>query len=370
MKIKPLIVSALLLPSINAIAADANPQEDVLNKYLVDITGGAVSAINLLSVNKSLVTNIQTSQDLVLAIRPFTSGDDKAAFGISITPAKTDFFPMSGNAYVTSRLNQLIGNLTFSYAQNNADIKNVSYKKLAYSVDTTLYWDITSDPIYLGNQAFIKCHQPIQLKNQEEIQKISQDGSLSLEEKNKRVADLTQKNATYLSDCMSKDVAVALKEAKWNSDRMSVSYGEARINLPGESNSSFGKYLTLNGMIRAGNQGALNLSLRKSRDVLDATSIGAPALNHSSSNLVGVRYTYGDQDAKKFRGIIEVSNANKYTGSDARGTFMYAIGLDKKIADGIWLEFRLGRNRTIEGNEKQTTGLLNISFQPSLTTFR
>jgi hypothetical protein len=69
------------------------------------------------------------------------------------------------------------------------------------------------------------------------------------------------------------------------------------------------------------------------------------------------------------RALAEISNANKYSGSDTKGTFIYAIGIDRKLMDGVWLEFRLGRNRTLESDKQQTTGLFNISIQPSLTAW-
>lgn len=69
------------------------------------------------------------------------------------------------------------------------------------------------------------------------------------------------------------------------------------------------------------------------------------------------------------RGLLEVSNANSGSADAAKDVFIYAVGIDKNIAKGIWLGFRLGRNRTLDGARQETSGLLNLSIQPSLTAF-
>jgi hypothetical protein len=374
---KLLFMSLMFTVCINSFAADTTEAkavkspEDALNKYLVDITGGAVSAANIVNVDKSLITNIQTSQDLVLAIRPFTSGDEKSGFGLALTPARSNlgFLSMSGNTYVSNPAYQLLGNLTFSYAQNNEDIKSITYKKNAFSVDTYIYLNQEADPIIIGNKVFLECYASIADANAKAANEIPFDTSLTVEQRQAKLLELTKQNAATLKPCMDKNAKAALEKAKWNSNRISISYGQAYINSASSDNEKLGKYLTINGMMGISNQSAVNLSFRKSKDVLDTKTLGTAKLAYSSSNLVALRYTYGDENAKSMRALAEVSNANKYSGSDTKGTFIYVLGIDKKLMDGVWLELRLGRNRTIESDKQQTTGLFNISIQPSLTAW-
>jgi hypothetical protein len=372
MNSKLFLISLVLFSCENVFAAEKEPpKEDVISKYLVDITGGAVSAANLLNVDNSLVTNIQTSQDLVVAIRPFSSDEQKAGFGISFTPARSDLglFSMSGKRYLSNKGYQFIGNLTFSYAQNHEDIGAIKYKKTAVSIDSYLYLNQYADPIHLGNAAFLACHKNIEVANASEIERITLNPTLTPERKNELISDLTTQNAANISPCIDENVKAALAKAKWNSNRVSISYGQSRINAPGADTLSLGKYLTLNAMIGLSDKSALNISFRKSKDVLDASTLGTTGLSFSNSNLAAIRYTYGDETGKKMRGLVEVSNANKYSGAATNGVFLYALGFDKKIMDGLWLGFRLGRNRSITNDKIQTTGLLNISLQPSLTPF-
>jgi len=40
-------------------------------------------------------------------------------------------------------------------------------------------------------------------------------------------------------------------------------------------------------------------------------------------------------------------------------------GLDRKIADGIWIEFRLGRCRVANADSLETKGLINLKLSPT-----
>ena len=85
---------------------------------------------------------------------------------------------------------------------------------------------------------------------------------------------------------------------------------------------------------------------------------------------VGYGETYGDQEAGSLRGLVEVSNAKSDSAGVFREAFMHAIGIDKKIANGMWLEFRLGRNRTVTDGKEQNTALMNLNLSPTLFEFK
>ena len=124
-----------------------------------------------------------------------------------------------------------------------------------------------------------------------------------------------------------------------------------------------------NALFQAGRPGAWKLSLRRSTDVLETASLDPAAPEYASALLAALRYTYGDLAGTDFRGLVEVSNANAGTANAAKDIFIYALGLDKNVAKGIWLSFRLGRKHTLDGARQETTGLLKLSLQPSLTSF-
>src|SRR6266850_7131816 len=103
--------------------------KDDLPSYLTDVTAGAVSAGSFVGLAESAISQIQSSQDLVLALKPFSSGNAKSGFGIAITPARTTIAPMSGQDYFSSDLTRALGALTLSYAEASSTVALTSYRK-------------------------------------------------------------------------------------------------------------------------------------------------------------------------------------------------------------------------------------------------
>lgn len=349
-----------------------SPEKDI-NAYLVDITGGAVSASALINDTKTAITQIQTSQDLVLAIQPLTSNSgQKSAYGFSITPAKTTIFPMAGSTYVANPLARLLGNLTLSYAQSNSDITSISYQKSAYSVDTVYYLRLDDDPVYAGSKAFQSCAQDKtqNAKDIDDLNKKRRAGEISDGDFLKQLTDLTVKRDALLTPCIDKALS-ALSTARWNSSRISLSYGEGKIRpAAGGSSSSLGRSWNLNAQIYASEKSALAISLRNTQRALDLTSIGKVSPIYNSSSLAAARYTYGDQTDTSLRGILEVSNSKSAAGDLFKEVFIYALGIDKKVLNGTWLDFRVGRNRSLADGKEQTSALLGISFSPTLFAYK
>lgn len=377
-------------------AAQADPPSDKLdniNNYLSDISGGAVSAVSLIDAKGMTITPIETAQDVIVAITPLASGDgNKKAFGIAITPARTTLLPMSGAAYLQENAwwNRLWGNLTFSYAQNQAEHTGVSYRQSAFSVDTVYFFKLKDDPVSRANDAFVACAPQDKdfLKESAGVLERRKgplarlgDASASAEDKRKAQEELNQitaelnsigdRHAAFLNACMDASLANARK-APWNSARMSISYGEGRIRPEAGGNSySLGKAFNLNAQHSLNTErGLLQLSLRHARDAVDPKTLSGTASTKSSS-LAALRFTYGDQgEESPLRVLAEVSSARSSDAGVYQQAFMYAVGADKRLAKGSWLEFRLGRNRSVVDGKEQTTALLSLNLAPTLMEFK
>jgi hypothetical protein len=368
---KHLACGLILATSIVCHAADDKDKN--IDSYLVDITGGAVSAIGLINAQGTAITPIETSQDLIVAITPLTSRDTaKNAFAVAITPAKTTLTPMPGRTYVDKWYGPLLGNLTLSYAQNQASYAGQEYQRSAFSVDTAFYFFVKEDPVYQASAAFKECADlPNEIAKQEQaLNKQRNDGELSSEQFLKKLSELNEMRAAELTKCI--DAALAkLAEARWNSARMSISYGEGRMHGDGGGRSySLGKSIGVNAQYPFGNKGVTQLSVRHARSALDVDTLGAAESSYKSSSLAAVRLTYGDQAASNMRAMVEVSNSRSSSASAFKEAFMYAVGIDKKILKGTWLEFRLGRNRSVIDGKEQTTGLLTLNLAPTLFEFK
>lgn len=362
-----LVVGVACWAATAAQAADA--AEKNINSYLVDISGGAVSAAGIVSLD-SAVTPIESSQDLIVALQPITSADRKSAFGLAITPAKTTLFPMAGSTYVSSPAARLIGNLTLSYAQNKAGYAGQEYKKSAFSLDTVYFFDLEHDPVYAASTAFKGCADASGKAEEDklgDLVKQKRDGKLTEPQFKEEEAKAAEKRATDLTACIDAKLAAT----PWNSGRLSASYGQGRIRADaGGASMSLGQHFNLNVQYPAGRKGLIQVTLRHARHALDTDTLGQARLEFKSSRLAAARYTFGGDDNSDLRLMAEASTAKTSSASAFKDAFMYAVGVDKKLAKGMWLEFRLGRNRANDNGREQTAGLLSLNVAPTLFAFK
>jgi hypothetical protein len=352
--------------AVAAHAADAADKN--INAYLVDISGGAVSAAGIVSLD-SAVTPIESSQDLIVAIQPITSADRKSAFGLAITPAKTTILPMAGSTYVSSPAARLLGNLTLSYAQNKAAYAGQEYRKSAFSLDTVYFFDLDHDPVYAASTAFKGCADASGKAEGEKLgnlRKQKLEGKLTEIQFKEEEAKAAEKRAAELTACIDARLAAT----PWNSGRLSASYGQGRIRADaGGASMSLGQHFNLNVQYPAG-QGLFQVTLRHARHALDTDTLGQAQLDFKSSRLAAARYTFGGDDNSDLRVMAEASTARSSSASAFRDAFMVAVGVDKKLAKGMWLEFRLGRNRANDNGTEQTAGLISLNVAPTLFAFK
>jgi hypothetical protein len=365
------IVGASLLcgASVATLAQDEQPEKNI-NNFIVDINGGAVSAAGIVGLDTA-ITPIETSQDFIMAIQPLTSDNRKAAFGLAITPAKTTMFPMAGSTYSSSAAMRLLGNLTLSYAQNKSEHGGQQYRRWGLSVDTVYHFNREHDPVHAGSRAFKTCADQTAVteraKRRELVDRLAQD-KITKEEMAAEEAKLSAARGEETQGC----IASELSKTPWNSGRLSVSFGQGRISpVTGDGAAySLGQHVNLNAQYPIGSKGLIQTSLRHARNALDPNTLGQAQPDIAASRLAALRYTYGGDDGTDLRIMAEASTARQSSASAFRDAFMYALGVDKKLAKGMWLEFRLGRNRANENGTEQTAGLINLNVAPTLFTFK
>lgn len=357
--------SALAQDKPAAAAADKSAPKDRLYEYTSDFSAGTVSAGGIVGLSQSAIEEVQSSQDLVVALKPLASGQSKTGYGIALSPFRTALMPMSGSDYLRpgyeGTKNRILGQLTLSYAENGAQIAGTNWRKSAFSADTSYYIHVEDDPVYWGAEAFKKCEarQKLELKRAETL----------FEDEKADVSELDKKIIEAHKTCIDN----AKNSARWNADRIQVSLGGGRIRRDdGQAgHESLGRSFTLAGMMSAGKQGAVQLAWRRTSREVDLATLGTGTVGHKSSRLVALRYTYGSEDGNGDTKVLaEMSNAkdNEVTASNA--VYKRAFGLDKKLTKGMWLQFRVGKNRTLDGTTTQTTALAQVSFAPSAGLFK
>lgn len=371
MKSFTLILAAVILLIVgitesNALAADtvvSQATDTVLSKYLVDISATQVSAGGLVGLTNSAITEIQSAQDLVLAVNPFSSGSSKNGFGIAITPARTDILPMSGKTYKDNDLMRLLGATTLSYAENTSSILGVSYREFAVSVDTTYYPDKDTDPIIIAAKAFPGCTE------RKDAEKALAD--FYNNNRGKEIDKVEEQRLMAAPDvAWSKCLKEANDKKKWNTTKLSLAmgYGWIRPDAAAGPNQSLGQTVTLGGIIKLTDNSAAYITYKNTSHEVDLTTLsGTPIFKDSS--LTAIRITQGSENGGDLRWLAEYSDARASTVTVSNDVFMYAIGIDKKILPGAWLQFRVGRNRTADNTTTQTTSLLSLNWAPTATLF-
>ena len=378
---------ALLALGFAALAETAFAQAagDPIGNYLADLTPGNVTASDIIGAGSSAIQTIQTSQDFVAAIKSATSGDGKNGYGISITPARSDFkeLAMSHERYIgkdgPNYGNRALGALTFSFATNIDSIQSASYRAYGVAVNTSVYWDKKDDPIDIAMAAFSSCKTKEDqarldlstARNEAHLATHPQDDT----PEQKRLRQVFDDRLKTLTDQQQPEYAACVAEriktdSQWNAARLSVSFGSGFLRAPnGSKTYGMGQSLSLNAQGPLfGNGGAWNATYRHTEHTLDMTSVpAAPA--YARTNLVGLRATYGSQGGTSTQVLAEVSNATKSSTAAYTGTFLYALGLDKKLHEGVWVEFRFGRSRSVDSGTMQNAALLSLKLAPGASLF-
>lgn len=376
-----LVLVATCAMAPNASAADA-PKTDAINDYLVNIDAGAVSAAEILGMSGSLVSTVHATKDLVAALNTATGDTGKGGFGISFTPARSgiDAFSMSMERYLEkgNYLSRAWGNTTFSYAQNRSSIAGTDYRQDAVAMRTVLYMDDAKDPVRASHAAFKdeSCREEVApdllLKAvAEERAKLGREliaaDREALRKRLKQQAPIREaliKDANKQAACIK--AAVKEASAQWNTTEVALMVGQGWIrgSVANAERLSMARHISLVGAWGPNESSLLNLTVRRVDRELVLDSIATTPV-YKSFTLAAVRYTVGFGTERDFYAIAEISNARKNVNTTSNTAFKSALGVDKKLGENMWLEFRLGRSRSSTGSGEQTSALMNLKIAPN-----
>lgn len=353
------LLACLLDVSANALAqekAKDTVQSEGIEIYQVDVAPAPVSAAGVVGLGSSAITTIQTAQDIAVLWGPLSSKDSQNGFGLSITPSRVNFVHVGAAYYMGGAFNQAVANLTLSYAQNFADISGVKYKKDGYSIDTYFYLDAERDPVVLGYRKFQGCaaRKTAEIAHQKATREALAKGQPLTEQQEAPLIKATG-DAQVACDKPGKS------DTQWNDSRIAISIGKGYVEKDlGGNRQSLGQKATITGLFKTGTDAGLYLVYQRTRDAIDPKTLDTSP-SFKSASLVAARYVRGTGDAT-LRYLIELSNANDSNVGGTNSAFKRAIGIDKQLAKGVWLQFRYGKGTSSDGKETQNKGLLNVAF--------
>lgn len=399
--------------------ADTTP---TVNDYLYNLGTGPTAAHEIIQLDGSAVTNVQTAKELVLAAGAFGDPDKKKGFGIAFTPGRSrlDALAVSLRDYSDERrpFKRLWANTTFSYAQNEVAPGGSDYRQRALAINVSYYLDTAQDPIVAArnavrddvvskgpclpaltdlqvfNSAMLK--HLVELKTragfppgteadaatmkrlQDEANRLAAEGledmlATKAREVRRGRAPTATSGATVrplaqiAADIQAcSDKARSEAEAKWNASQITLVLGKGSIQpAQGGTRLGLGTHAALALAYGHGDTGLLNLTLRRIRRELDTDTLTTTP-GYKNTSIAAIRYTYGQPGRDTF-GLVEWSNVKKNSNTASNGAFKQAIGIDHKLAAGLWLEFRYGRARVFDGTTMENKALLNLKFSPEST---
>lgn len=374
------------------IAAGASHAEGTIKDYLFNHTAGPVAANDIINLAGTAVNSLQTPKDLTIALGALGSRDTQAGFGISVTPARTALpvLALQADKYADGDvLSRLWGGTTVSYAQNKKSLASIDYAQSALAINVTYQLRAADDPIIVAYNALRDTEAGIckgalaaletadqsveAFKRRRVAEEEAQlNRPLNLAELQKINADAPAQHAEVLKklgalrNC-AHDAATAVAK-RWNASRLQVVLGQGWIQSPEAAarRLTLGKFATFSLALPAGDDGLLNVTLRRVADDLDLKTITSTP-TFKTSNSGGVRYTYRAGSANDLYGIAEASSVKASTPTSSNAAFRYALGVDRKVADNLWLEFRLGRSHTADGIKLENKALFSLKFSPETT---
>ena len=133
---------SLLALLLGSAAATADAAEPTIGDFLYTLGTSPMAANEIVKLDASAVSNLQTTKDLAVAIGSLGNASAKDGFGIAFTPGRSQFESMAVSlaryADKQETLARIWGNTTFSYAQNKLAKGGVNYERSAWALNVSL----------------------------------------------------------------------------------------------------------------------------------------------------------------------------------------------------------------------------------------
>lgn len=345
-----------------------------IKEVLTDTAAGHVSASSIVGIAADAVAVVENPRSLVAALKGLGSSGSQVA--IAITPARTSLLPMNLSTYADGGVGaRLLGNATISYAQGTAKTTGIDLERRAVSLETSITLNADQDPVIAVGKSckWVPGLAPpggAGAVSEPKTEPVGAAGGTTTEQvgatSGATLDPVSAGNANYLQ-CVTK-LQTALAK-KWNVSRFSLSAGTAWIKSDTMSNTHAGHTVAASliygfdhlGMKLLSEGAALAVTVRHSNREPVLQDFAAGAVNRRSSTLAALRLSGGTEI---WRGLAEISNARSSDTTATNDVFKHALGLDVRVAEGTWINLRLGKHRKSSGEGTETKSLMNLSFSP------
>lgn len=361
-----LIAVGVGLTQIASLARAEEPPEDPIGNYLVDHGSTSIAAHQLLGLADTVVSNLQSPRDVVVALGG--SSNAKNGFAIAIMPGmfrwKRTAIAADDYAAKDKFIRRHWARTSFSYAKAVQEHASTQYNAEGLAVQLGSYVDEEDDPLKKrakclsgvaeGTDTPESVPPALRVERRQLIEMIP-----TLDDATKREVD----RCANLRGAKEED-----KKPDWNASTYSVSLGYAWLRRPGGERISLGRHVVLTGSLSGktfgADNGLLTATYRYVRGEVDLSTLGGVHV-YRDSRLAALRYKQGFGEAERTFLLAEVSNVKGHRFTQANAAFKSAVGIDHRLAPGVWLEFRYGRGRAVTGEGTENKSLLSLKLSPT-----
>jgi len=328
--------------------------------YLVDTAIPPVAAAGMLGISGEAIKPIENVRALLVAAQGLSTADSKTSLATSITPARTSIMPMNLSTYAKSLPARILGSVTFGYAQGDASISDATFERRAVSVETNFFFDAKrDDPVVAFANAVEARKGDCAILRPSPPEQTTPTGPASGPAKPALAPASEAEEARKRANSCREGV---MKSMRWNRSQMSVHFATGRIKSKSGGNEvSLGNAFAAGLIYGIGDSLAASAIYRRTTNepVLDSLVTGDVRKRNTSLAILELS---GGSD--RMRGVLQGSNAKTTDVTASQRVFKWAAGLDVRVVDEVWVNFRVGHQAKVDGSGSETGSVLSLSWSP------
>jgi hypothetical protein len=358
---------------------DQKTGDTTLAEFTVDTAPGTVSAMALLGVSGDQLAVIENPRDLTVLLKSLDGGN---AMGFSITPARTSLLPLNVSTYNKHLWARAWAGTTFSYAQATPSVNDKNYHQRAVSIETSFFLDADRDDPLVVYWNKLKAAGP-KLDDKDPCLLIpTQRPEGPAAPAAPAVPGAASAPAGPVVPALAPAELAAefdkraglcrdqvVKSVRWNASRVWASWatGSYKGTTSGSNSHGLGRTVVLGGTWGIGDAttpvaSAITVAVKHVAGEPVLSTFDADVPTRKSTNLSTLRGALG---STKLRALLEASNYRDGDPSASERVYKRAVGIDFRLAKGMWLNFRAGKQRRIDNKGDETGSSLSLSYSPS-----
>lgn len=357
--------------------------------FLLQDGAFSVAAAGLAGVADTAITTVDNTRDAAVYLKAFSPENKGGGFVLAPARARSPFPRISRVQYEAQGVEgywwRALTSATVSYAQGTNEIDAKSYRRRAVALSTQFYFDHKNDdPISVGLELAHTCYKKfIAPKSDGKSEYDVFMPTIGLPEAERKAA--AEKQLKQFSENYTAYYAICAKPAmdalqsRWYRGQLTLvlAGGDIKQDQAGGASASLGTHaalavrlggaistrtkLTANEPTFADSGWAFTLSGRLGRNEPVISTLGSSSIQKRDTSLVAARLALGTDS---IRALAEASNAKATQASTGELSLRRAVGIEYRLAKGVWLHARYGNRALTTNGQTERAGLMTVNWSP------